>query len=236
MSGTNEGRPRPSKRRIDSAALGRFLAALRRGARLQDAAAEAGFSLAGFYRVRKRDPDFAAAWAEAMAFSAAPCFIAAGNRRRLQLRRVRRPLFTAERKQLFLDHFAGTCDVAAAARATGVCESTVYRHLHQDPDFARAFDRALATGYVRLETEALRQRLEAQRRFREGTAPIGEIAQEFERVLKLLTRWERRNGSLGPRSVSPGRLKSCTFDEAMELLERKLTALGYRLPGEDGGE
>jgi hypothetical protein len=58
-------------RRIDSAAKATFLAALRRGARLLVAAREAGFSLAGFYMARHKDPAFAAEWVEALAASVA---------------------------------------------------------------------------------------------------------------------------------------------------------------------
>ncbi|MFL6844290.1 MAG: hypothetical protein ACJ8ER_05355 [Allosphingosinicella sp.] len=58
-------------RRIDAAAKAKFLAALRRGARLLVAAREAGFSLAGFYMARHKDPAFAADWVEALAASVA---------------------------------------------------------------------------------------------------------------------------------------------------------------------
>lgn len=210
--------------------MGIFLAALKRGAYLAEAARAAGFSPSGFARLRQRDPAFAAAWEEAMELSDAPRFIAPQNGRRLQLRKVRRTRFSDWRRELFLAHFAGTCDATAAAEAAGVCESTVYRHRVRDPDFAAAFQEALEQGYVRLETELVRQRLEAQKKLKEGVEATGEVAAEFERVLKLLTRWERRGAAVGPRTVAHGRQKSWTFDEAIALLERKLGALGVPIP------
>lgn len=225
MGGRKDGKARQPLRRIDKAAMGIFLAALKRGERLQAAAQEAGFSLAGFYRVRDRDPAFAAAWREALELSAVPHFVAPNNRRRLQLKKVRRLRFDERRQGVFLAYFAGTCDATAAAEAAGICVSTVYRHRAVDADFAAAFDAALEQGYVALEAEAVRQRLEAQRRLREGVAPAGEMAVEFERVLALLTRWERRNGRLGARAVGHGHQRRWTFDEAIELLEKKLKAL-----------
>jgi hypothetical protein len=223
--------------RIDDVAMGAFLLALKRGASLRDAARAAGFSLGGFWKVRKRDPAFDAAVEEALELSNAPRFIAPTNGRRLQLRRIRRLRFVEWRRELFLEHFAGTCDVASSAELAGVCESTVYRHRVKDPDFAAAFQEALEQGYARLEAEAVRQRVEAQNRLREGVEATGEIAAEFERVLKLLSRWERRGGGVGPRTIARSRQKSWTFDEAILALEARLRALGVpirEVPREEG--
>jgi hypothetical protein len=81
---------------------------------------------------------------------------------------------------------------------------------------------------VRLEAEAVRQRLEAQRRFSENLEPAGEIAQEFERVMKLLARFDRRDGRVGRREVGHGSRQRWTFDEAIRALDKKLNALGIR--------
>ena len=62
--------PRP-QRFIDAAAKTAFLAALRKGAPREDAAAGTGFSLTGFYGQRRRDPDFAAGWTAALALPSA---------------------------------------------------------------------------------------------------------------------------------------------------------------------
>ena len=224
-------------RRINDAAMHAFLAALKSGATREDAARVAGFSLATFYRVRVRDTGFAAAWEQAVASSAVPRIIAPTNGRRLQSRKFRSLRFNEARRETFLAHFAGTCNVAESAEIAGVCEATVYRHRVKDASFAAAFQEALEQGYVRLEAEALRQRIEAQRRIREagdGLLPAGEATAEFERILKLLDRWDRRNGCIGPRAVAHGSLKRWTFDDAIEALEKKLMALGYDAPDAAG--
>jgi hypothetical protein len=54
------------------------------------------------------------------------------------------------------------------------------------------------------------------------------MAHEFDRVMKLLARWERKDGRLGPRAVSHGKQRAWTFEEAIDALDRKLRALGLR--------
>jgi hypothetical protein len=145
---------------------------------------------------------------------------------------------------------------SGGGRRGGVDQSTVYKHRLRDPDFAAAFERALDQSYVLLEAEALRQRLQAQRQLREaldgGGPPPPETVAEFDKVMKLLARWDRGGGRRGARSVAPDRRRAWTFAEAIEALESKLRHLGvpipdlppeYRrpdddlpLPGEGGGE
>jgi hypothetical protein len=219
-----------------------FVLALRSGAARDSAAKQAGFTATAFYYARERDPVFRQAWLWALELSAGDARSALAARalpppgasivpnanRRLQARIVRRRRFDDARKRLFLDHFAGTADAHAAAQAAGVGYSTIVHHRRRDPEFAAAWDEALAAAYAQLEAEALRQRLEAQRQLREGLCPTGEIAREFERVMQLLARYERKDGRIGIRSVRPGREKRWTFDEAIEALDRKLRALGAR--------
>ncbi len=222
-------------RRVDARAMGIFLAALKRGTAIAAAAREAGFHAASFYRRREADPAFGEAWAEAVEIGNAPTFVAPQNGRRLQLRKSRRVRFNDTRRQVFLAHFAGTCDLKAAAEAAGVCTDTVNNHRRKDPEFAEACAAALEQGYRRLEEEAVRQRLEAQDKLRAGVVPAGEVSAEFERLMKLLAHWTRRNGRLGlppPRRNGQGR--SWTFDEAMTELARKLRALKIPVVGVEG--
>lgn len=242
MGGNSDSRA--PRRRVDSAAKEAFLAALRGGARRGEAAKQAGFASQAFYYARKRDPVFRLAWRWALelsaadersAFATATLSYEAGevrivpNRNRpLQRRPVRRRLFDDERKRLFLEHLAGTADAHEAAAVAGVGYSTVTQHRLKDSEFAAAWDEALPHAYALLETEAVRQRLEAQRNLREGLCPTGEVSKEFERVLRLLDRYDRRSGRLGVREVRPGRERRWTFDEAIEWLDGKLQALGHR--------
>jgi hypothetical protein len=240
---------RPAGRRIDAGAKACFLAALRAGASREVAAAQAGFTSEGFYYARRRDPVFRLAWIWALALSAAEereiykastlhngggaggadgIEIAPNNKRRLQRRRVRCIRFNAARKKVFLDHFAGTADFAASAEAAGMHYSTVYNHRRKDPEFDAACAEALGVAYASLEAEAVRQRLEAQRNLRDGLCPKGEMPKEFDRVLRLLARYDRKDGRIGPRAVAPGRERRWSFDDAIALLDRKLRALGVR--------
>ena len=215
---------------IGTEARRRFLAAVRAGARLEDAAATAGYSLSHFYKQRRRDPRFRREWKSALAESATRerALIRPNGRRRLQRRRMRHVAFDPPRQEAFLNHFAGCGDAREAAAVAGVDHSTVYKHRRKDPVFAAEFDVALDQAYVRLRVEAVRQRLEAQRRLRkaaEDGVPTGEVAEEFERVIKLLDRWDRRNGQAGMRSTTPEKRRALSFDEGMRLLERKLRNL-----------
>jgi hypothetical protein len=258
---------RPGQRRIDAAAKAAFLAGLRRGERREDAAAAAGFSIMGFYGARARDPVFKAAWTQALATSAAAerrirayaqrgapgergeLRIASANRRIYQRRWRRNVRFTAERQAIFLAHFAMTCDTTAAAAAAGVHESTVSLHCRTDRAFAEAYAKALAQGYVRLEAEALRMRLAAQKKLHAaidaagpGTLPprlAAEEGAEFDRIMKLLARWDRQPRRSDSRFKPGGRRQRHSFDDAIAMLEKKLLGLGisikpFRLDEDEG--
>jgi hypothetical protein len=243
--------------RVDAAAKVAVLAAFREGRRLEEVADAFGVTTQAFYAARRRDKLFDAGWRAAHAAAAeaerrlarnGDAEPAAGggegeerivpnNRRLLQRRKLRHVRFDEKRRALFLSHFRWSCDALAAAAEAGVCERTVYNHLRADPQFAEEYQAALAQGYLRLEAEALRQRLEAQKRLRAamdaadaGTAPLpaGDVAAEFERVMKLLARWDRRHGPPGRRTVQPSAERAWTFDEAIVALDKRLRALGLR--------
>lgn len=261
MAGKRKKQGRPPI--IDAAAKVAMLAALREGRRLDEVAAFYGVTLQAFYSARRRDPVFAAAWADAHSISAAaergvglhlPADgavgeerIASNNRRLLQRRKMRHVRFDEKRKGVFLAAFARSCDLLAAAAAAGVCERTVYYHLRRDPVFAEAFQAALEEGYSRLDAETLRLRLEAQARLRRAMEeaeaageplPLAEEGVEFDRAMKLLARWERRNGRLGRREVAPERRRVWTFEESIAELDRKLDVFAMRRglgPGRGGG-
>lgn len=205
--------------------MGVFIQALRRGATVVEAAAKAGFGASSFYRKRRADADFAAAWAEAMEASDAPRLIKPGNGRRMQLRKTRKLRFTAAKKEIFLDHFAGTADLAESARAAGVCVDTVRNHRRKDPEFDAQCEAALDQSYRTLEEEAVRERLAAQARLKKKRVPKGEAAAEFDRQMKLLAQWKRRDGTLGPRARSRQALTSWSFEESMAALAKRLKAL-----------
>lgn len=257
-------------RRIDVAAKARFLAGLRAGETRAEAAAGSGFSWRAFYQVRRRDPIFEFGWLAALELCAvderdsrraaarlaerkAGGTIEPNNQRLLQCK-VRRGLkFTENRQQIFLDHFAGTADFEASAEAAGVSVQTVREHLRRNPGFAALRDEALQLAYPLLEAEAVRQRLAALQRLRDNLEPTGEMAQEYDRVMKLLDRHDRRDGRIAGREVRRGHQRGWTGDEVFAALDKRLRHLGIRrglLPppppaegeedgaqdGEEGGE
>lgn len=281
MHGSIDSR-RP-QRIIGAPAKATFLAALRRGVPREDAAAEAGFSLTGFYGARRRDPAFAADWAEALAAPEAAgrrarayeergkgeLRIASANRRLVQRQRRRHVRFTLERQELFLEHFAASGDTKAAAEAAGISEATVHLHRRLHAEFAECYDEALASAYPKLEADALRLRLEAQARLRAAVArgacrdpreikrssraqSRGEVEgrgltkcptcghdpdddAQFDRNMRLLARRDRKRRRVDSRFTPGGRRQRWTFEEAIELLDKRMRALGLRSgPEEDG--
>jgi hypothetical protein len=242
--GMDSDSSRPPRRLIGEFEKARFLEALRDGAPREDAAATAGFPLGSFYNVRARDLVFRLGWEWALDLAAiderggelsrraaegeAGDRIAPTRGRLLQRQKMRWVKFTARRQQIYLDHFAGTADSEAAAAAAGVTTHTVRAHGRKHPEFEAAESEALRYAYARLEAEAVRQRLEAQRRLSENLEPTGEIAQEFERVMKLLARYDRKDGRIGRRHISHGSRERWPVAEAIEVLDKKLRALGVR--------
>lgn len=81
---------------------------------------------------------------------------AAGRR---QLRAVRKDGWTPERRTLFMETLAATCNVSEAARTVGMNLSSAYYQKRRDPGFAREWSEALCVGHEELLTLMLRQSL-----------------------------------------------------------------------------
>lgn len=238
-SGSDSRRRRGGRPPVTEEAKGVFLTEMRRGARQVDAAKAAGFSRSAFWRLRDRDPGFAASFAEAVSVSSGPRYVSRGAGRPLQLRRNRRVSFTDARKELFLDHFAGTGNLAEAAERAGICESTVFKHLRSDEAFLARFRDALKLCHLRLEAYLAERRLKGQERLKQ-VEPKGEPEPEFDRAMALLQRWDRRDGSVGRRARGHGHIHRWTFDDAIKLLARRLQAMeprtGLPKPGSGKGD
>lgn len=243
------GKANSRHRQIDSAAKAAFIAGLRDGLCREDAAAAAGFSLTGFYGARARDPRFAAEWKDALSLPPAAdrrakayadrgeVRICGANRRLLQRRRRRNVRFTAERREIYVIRLAETGDSVAAARAAGVHPSTARLHRRDDPDFDSACREALTIGYDFLETELVRMRLEAQTRLRAAIdradptrlpALLAEQGAEFDRIMKLLARIDRKPHRLATNFKPGSRHRAWTFEEAIVELDKALDALARK--------
>lgn len=194
------------------ARMAAFVAALRGGALVEAAARRAGVAISTLYWRRKRDPLFAAAWDLAVALSAG----APGRRLR----------FGAARRRRFLASFERSCNLLWACEEAGVHPATVYRHIERDPGFERRCRAALARGVARLERELAAERKARTARWaRHEIVPIGRPTADFDETMKLLARWGRPDGTIGPRRVRHGWQKSWSFEDAIALLAKRLRAM-----------
>ena len=194
------------------AQMAAFVAAVRGGALVEAAARAAGVAISTLYWRRKRDPLFASAWDLAVALSAG----APGRRLR----------FGAGRRRRFLASFERSCNLLWACAETKVAPATVYRQIERDPGFERGCRAALARGVARLERELAAERAARARRWASyEIEPAGEMTKDFDEAMKLLARWDRPDGTIGPRRVRHGRQKRWSFDEAIALLAKRLRAM-----------
>ena len=76
-----------------------------------------------------------------------------------QLRAVRKDGWTVQRRKIFIETLAATCNVTEAARVAERTLSSAYNLKRRDPAFAREWSQALSVGYAELEALLLRQSL-----------------------------------------------------------------------------
>jgi hypothetical protein len=232
--GKSVGERKGGRAPIAALAMGEYVERLARGENHREAALGAGYSRNAFFRLRRRDPEFAAACDEAVSRSSGKRFIHGTRKRNLQLRRNRRTLFTTERQDVFLSQFATSGNREEAAAQAGVCVGTIDRHRRENPDFERRFGEVLDQVYEKLEADLVAARVAAQRRALELEPTAGSDV-EFDRALRLLQRWDRnreRHGRAG-RQVA----FRWDFAETLTLLEKKLRNMGIPIlplpPGHD---
>jgi hypothetical protein len=152
-----------------------------------------------------------------------------GNRRALQVRKVRRGGFTDEKRQVFLDHLAACSNVTRSAAAAGVSVVTVNYHRRRDPVFAQQCEEALAIGYQSLEASMLER---AARGGHYEPGPDAEAAPGPESLdtalgLHLLQLRDRPIGRrTGKAGYAPKRASEKELDEAilaqLDVLARRL--------------
>jgi hypothetical protein len=209
--------------------MAKVMVALRAGATLENAAAAAGFTSGTVRRARRRSPDFHDGCVQAIA--------AAHERLKRPATRAPIParqgfaygrgkplLFDADRKKAFLEHYAATLDIHAAAEAAGVAYRTVCNHRRDDPDFAAACIEARDIGVERITDELARQRLAAAERYRvDGDKIVPEAAVEFERAIRFLQIYRAQQARA--RAEPPP--AKWSFEETMKSIEAGLAV--YRL-------
>ncbi len=148
-----------------------------------------------------------------------------------------RKLFDEERRQVFLEWFAATCNVSLAAEKAGVCRQTVSKHRLADPEFAAAYIKA-----IELALPDLQARLYAHLNGRPkldvngDLEPPDEEAFDPQLALQILREQQRmmaaRQSGTG-RALKPGRpARAATNAEVEEALVKRLAAYSARLRGE----
>lgn len=128
-----------------------FLVALERNGNVLQAAQEVSTARSSFYDYRRRDPEFGAAWAAAMAKGRAN--VLSGTAR--YLRRTHR--WTDENEAKFLHELAITCNVTKAARAVGMTMHSAYRRRAVSPQFRAGWTLALDEAMTRMAMRLARQ-------------------------------------------------------------------------------
>jgi hypothetical protein len=217
--------------------MGRAVQALRGGSTFAEAAAKAGVTTKTIGEWRRKSPAFGEACIAAVAESDQPMLVVPrGGVAKWQLQRSgRRHRFTAERKAVYLEHFAATCDGAASAEAAGVCVSTVHHHRRTDPDFAAEWRATKEQSYEHLEAEMIRLRLQALERMRNRGDGLPSLAEEeFDRALQLLR--EHHKTQAGSRRGEGVARTSWDFAKSLGVLEKKLKAFGIRVEKEEAEE
>jgi len=209
----------PRKSRLTAEARVAFLAALRGGALVEAAAAGLGLPLSTLYWRRRRDPVFDLVWAAAARLSRGS---ATGRRLR----------FAAEDKSRFLETVPADCSIKEAARRIRFHPCTIYRHLGRDPAFARDKESALWRGYDQLVREAEEAQAARIERLRERLEPPPDAdvrGDDFDSLMRRLDRYDRPDGSIGPRAVRrPAARNVWSFERAIIELDRRLRNLGVR--------
>lgn len=162
--------------------------------------------------------------------------VQAGNKRRIQVRAPRKDWFTEEKRQTFLDHLAGCCNLGRSAEAAGVSAVTINYHRRRDPAFAAQVDDALEAGYDALEAAMIERAAGAQY---EPGADAAAAPETIDTMLGLhllsirKARGSKRTGVKAgqpPRRASEAELNAAILTK-LDILDRRIRAgrpLGFR--------
>jgi hypothetical protein len=130
--------------------------------------------------------------------------------------------WTAEAETCFIDHLAASCNVTAAAEATGFTRVAIYKRRRTDPAFAKRWLAALEQGAVRIGALLLLRAEEAL----EGAAPDPDLpipAMSIKDALAILGHHQRAV-ERGPRSRRQW-ARPRSLEELSESILRKLEVI-----------
>lgn len=156
--------------------------------------------------------------------------IAAGNQRRRQIRQVSARGWTRQKRQIFLDTLAVTCNVGLACTQAKMSTAGAYALRRRDPEFATLWRDALLMGYDRLEERLLRQAGAGANDVEFGIGAVAEAPLDRELALSLLR--SHRPTVEGKRKRLSGPILRANREEAEAALAKRLDALEKRLKKE----
>ncbi|WP_156350129.1 hypothetical protein [Sphingomonas sp. Leaf20] len=157
---------------------------------------------------------------------------------RLQVRKAARGGWTPAKRAAFLEHLAGTCNIAASARAVGMAPRGAHALKARDAVFAADWAAAIEAAYETLEARLLAYALgeaegeaeaEAARvadRVADGDAAAESRGAHFDpRVAVQALGFRRRDAAAGGRGPS---CKRATIAEVEAALVARLDAIARR--------
>lgn len=120
-------------------------------------------------------------------------------------------------RKRFLETLASTSNVTAAAQAAKISASRAYRARRAEPDFARAWQAAIAEGYLNLEMEVIR-------RLREGDLKTANGDKfDFANAIRLIAAHRdgaSRSGANEGRNVSIAEVRASIDRKIVEAQRR----------------
>jgi hypothetical protein len=154
------------------------------------------------------------------------------NGRRVQVARAHVSQWSPALEARFLTALAACCNVKAACRAVGKSVASAYIHRNKWPLFLERWDAALETGYIKLETELIKNAcLAPQRDGFDAGAPVMQMT--AAQAIHLLHMHKHRMHGLGKR---PGlRARTRSLEEVLPGILRKLAPFAnYEEPTWEG--
>ena len=150
--------------------------------------------------------------------------IVEGNRRPLQVAKIKQGGWTKEARRRFLAALAETCNVRMATEASGMRGKSAYDLRKRDPMFATLWQEALAIGYERLEEALLRHALTSL-----NAIELGEYSDEIDAECPNVAAMARRAAATPGSGLHPATLGMGQVQVALAILNRhRATVEGRR--------
>lgn len=143
---------------------------------------------------------------------------------RPSVQRQRGNNWTPEKRAVFLDHLAATCNVTRSCEAAGMRPSAAYGLRRVDATFAEQWRAALLTGYDRLEEALIQHAMRGLTEIEHGEVP--EAPFDPAVAMALIKMHEARKRGLKKASGPP--IRRATEDETDAAILKQLAALAKR--------